>query len=191
MPQVYLIGGPNGAGKTTSAFQLMLDELVGIEFVNADIIAARLNPQAPETAAFQAGRLMLERLEQLAASGSDFIFESTLATRSFAPFLIRCQEVDYIVNLLYFWLASPEIAIERVAERVRAGGHTVPPEDIRRRYNRSILNLRELYIPLADGWYVYDNSLGLSRRVAEGSRSGDVIIHDAKTWQLLAGGQDV
>lgn len=191
MPQVYLIGGPNGAGKTTSALELMQNELSGIEFVNADIIAARLSPLAPEMAAFQAGRLMLERLEQLVESGRDFIFESTLATRSFAPFLARCRKANYTVKLLYFWLASPDIAIERVAERIRAGGHAVPPEDIRRRYNRSILNLRELFIPLADDWYIYDNSPGPSRRVAEGSRNGTVLIHDSQIWQLIVGDQDV
>jgi predicted ABC-type ATPase len=136
MAQIYLIGGPNGAGKTTSALSLLGQELAGLVFINADMIAAELNPTAPETAAFQAARIMIEQLEHSMAAGIDFVFESTLATRSFFPFLRRCQERGYMVNLLFFWLDSPELALQRVAARVQTGGHNVPEADIRRRYQR-------------------------------------------------------
>lgn len=190
MPQVYLIGGPNGAGKTTSAFSLLRNELSGIEFVNADLIAAGLNLTLPEAAAFQAGRLMLERLDQLVVSGNDFIFESTLATRSFAPFLMRCQQAGYIVNLIYFWLESAELALMRVAGRVRSGGHNVPPEDVRRRYDRSVANLLGLYIPLADRWIVYNNSSDSPRQIAQYQVGEPVYITDKVTWQLITGGHN-
>ncbi|AGY57991.1 zeta toxin family protein [Gloeobacter kilaueensis] len=191
MPQLYLLGGPNGAGKTTSAYALLRSELSAIEFVNADIIAARLNPAHPESVAFRAGRMMLERLEQLILYGSDFIFESTLASRSFARLLLRCRERAYFVNLLYFWLDSPELAVSRVANRVRSGGHFVAPEDVRRRYDRSIANLRELYIPLADSWRVYDNSCETARKLAEGNRTDSITIYDQQGWQSLTGAEDV
>jgi predicted ABC-type ATPase len=185
MPQLYLIGGPNGAGKTTSAFGLLDRELSGVEFVNADLIAAQINPENPQAAAFQAGRLMLERLEQLVAARGNFVFESTLATRSFAPFLQRCRSVGYTVSLAYFWLHSAELAILRVARRVEAGGHVVPPEDVRRRYDRSIANLRELYIPLADRWIVYDNSDGPSQKIAEGNLTEAPTVYVQQTWQQI------
>lgn len=188
MPEVFLIGGPNGAGKTTAACQLLGRELAGLEFVNADLLAERINPAAPETVAFQAGRLMLERLEALLQSASDsFVFESTLATRSFVPFLTRCRERGYRINLLYFWLTSPDLALRRVAERVRAGGHNVPGEDIRRRYNRSIANLINLYLPLADRWVVYDNSSDSPRRIAEYRSGGPVLVDDGTTWNSIKG----
>jgi predicted ABC-type ATPase len=190
MPQIYLVGGPNGSGKTTSAFSLLSHELTGTEFVNADIIAAQLNPECPENAAFQAGRMMIERIEELFASNSDFIFESTLSTRSFAPFLQRSRKANYTVTLFYFWLSSADLAIERVADRVRSGGHSVPSEDVRRRYDRSISNLRKLYIPLADLWLVFDNSSGSSRQIAEGSQNDWITVYDKQTWELITGVQD-
>ena len=125
MPQVYLMGGPNGAGKTTSALALLESELAGITFINADIISAQLNPSTPEAVAFQAGRILLTRLEELSGEGRNFAFESTLATKSFAPFLRRCQEQGYVVTVLFFWLYSPELAIQRVQRRVSLGGRRI------------------------------------------------------------------
>jgi predicted ABC-type ATPase len=185
MAQIYLIGGPNGAGKTTSALSLLGQELSGLLFFNADMIAAQLNPTAPETAAFQAARIMLERLEEAMMAGIDFVFESTLATRSFVPFLRRCQEKGYVVNLLFFWLDSPELALRRVAARVQTGGHNVPEADIRRRYQRGLVNLQTLYIPLANRWTVFDNSLGEVERIAEQQSGQGLIVYDEITWQQI------
>src|SRR5205823_5999398 len=124
-PQVVVVGGPNGAGKTTCAAALLPEDLQIRQFVNADTIAAGLSAFAPDTVAVQAGRLMLSRIAELAQQRHDFAFETTLASRSFAPFLRRIQREGYLVHVIYVWLRSPELAIERVRDRVRRGGHHV------------------------------------------------------------------
>jgi predicted ABC-type ATPase len=106
----------------------------------------------------QAGRIMLKRLHELAAERADFAFESTLASRSYARWINRIRRDGYSLHLLFLWLRSPEIAIERVKERVRMGGHDVPEEVIRRRYHRGVRNFFDIYQPLAETWMVYDNS---------------------------------
>jgi predicted ABC-type ATPase len=141
MSDVYLIGGPNGSGKTTVAKKLLPNFLGVIEYVNADEIAAGLSPFNPESVAIQAGRLMLERLVTLKCQGIDFAFESTLAARYFARFLRDCQSSGYRLNLIYFWLQSPELALERVHRRVASGGHNIPEDVVRRRYERGRINL--------------------------------------------------
>lgn len=184
MPNLYVIGGPNGAGKTTIALTLLPRYLDCYEFANADLMAAGLSPFRPESVAVQAGRLMLERLRVLAASGEDFALESTLASRSFAPFLRSCRERGYRVHLLYVWLSSPELAVERVAARVLAGGHDIPENVVRRRYEASRRNLTKLYLPLADEWRVFDNSRE-PKLVAEGKADGSENVHDATIWKAV------
>ena len=157
MPEIYVIGGCNGSGKTTFALNVF-PNLGNIEFINADIIAAQLNPNNPDAVAIQASRIMLERLKILAQQNQNFAFETTLAARSFAPFLRQCQTQGYQINLIYVWLNSVELAITRVALRVASGGHNIPEDVIRRRYNRGRKNFLELYSKLADRWQVYDNS---------------------------------
>ncbi|HEX8835220.1 MAG TPA: zeta toxin family protein [Abditibacteriaceae bacterium] len=166
MPNLYLIGEPNGAGKTTIASQ-MLPNYVGCrEFVNADNIAAGLSPFQPETVALQAGRLMLERMQALAKTLTDFAFESTLASRTFASFLQSCKAQGYTIHLLYIWLQNEELAVARVAARVRAGGHAIPEATIRRRYHAGRDNFLKLYLPLADQWRAYDNTYQEPRLIA-------------------------
>ncbi len=157
MPNLYVIGGANGSGKTTVALSVLPSILGVFEYVNADAIAAGLSPLNPESMAIQAGRLMLERLQTLVNSGVDFAFETTLAARTFAPLLRDYKAKGYTINLIYFWLRSPDLAIERVARRVASGGHSIPEDVIRRRYDRGRRNLIELYLPLCDSWIVYDN----------------------------------
>lgn len=111
MPLLYVIGGANGSGKTTTALTI-LPGLGITEYVNADAIAVGLSPLNPESMALQAGRLMLERLRTLANSDADFAFETTLAARSFVPFLQQCKNRGYTIGLLYFWLRSPDLAVE-------------------------------------------------------------------------------
>lgn len=188
MPSLYIIGGPNGAGKTTVALSL-LPNLLGIfEYVNADAIAAGLSPLNPKSMAIQAGRLMLARIKQLTASSTDFAFETTLAARTFVPFLRHCKSQGYTINLIYFWLQSPDLAVERVARRVASGGHSIPEADIRRRYQRSCQNLLDLYLPLCDSWIVYNNSEIVFRLIAERSSNRQPIIYDSEAWhQILRG----
>ena len=157
MPEIFIFGGCNGSGKTTIATNL-LNSMSNIEYINADIIASQLNPSDVEAVAIQASRVMLTRLDALATSGVDFAFETTLAARSFAKFLRECKNRGYQINLVYVWLSSVELAIERVAARVASGGHNIPEATIIRRYNRGRRNFLELYMPIADCWRVYDNS---------------------------------
>lgn len=171
-PQVVVLGGPNGAGKTTSANLLLPNDLAIRQFVNADIIASGLSGFAPETAAFQAGRIMLARLHELAEQREDFAFETTLASRTFAPFLRKLQSQGYHVTVFYVRLRTPELAVKRVAERVRRGGHHVPDEDVRRRYARGLQNFFHLYRPFADFWILCDNSDLRPQVVAQGDRGG-------------------
>ena len=158
MPKLYIIAGCNGAGKTTASYTVLPEMLGCKEFVNADEIAKGLSPFNPESVAIEAGRLMLQRMDDLLSEGSDFAFETTLSTRSYVKFIERAQAKGYFVTLLYFWLPTPEQAIERVATRVREGGHNIPSDVIRRRYANGIKNLTALYIPLCNYWAIYDNS---------------------------------
>ncbi|MBP8289350.1 MAG: AAA family ATPase, partial [Chromatiaceae bacterium] len=155
-PHVLLIAGPNGAGKSTAAPRL-LRELLGVaEYVNADLIAQGLSAFDTQGVAFQAGRVMLARLHQLAARRRHFAFETTLATRGYLPWLRTLQAEGFAFDLAFLWLPSPAIAIARVAERVRLGGHDVPEVVIRRRYRRGLDNFFQLYREHADRWWLYD-----------------------------------
>ena len=128
------------------------------EFVNADEIAKGLSPFNPESVAIDAGRLMLQRMDDLLIAGEDFAFETTLATRSYVKFIDQAHAMGHFVSLLFFWLPTPELAIVRVATRVSKGGHDIPEEVIRRRYATGMRNMVALYAPLCDYWVIYDNS---------------------------------
>lgn len=186
MPYLIVIAGPNGAGKTTTAPALLRDTLQVVGFVNADAIAQGLSAFQPERAAFQAGRVMLARLQQLASEQANFAFESTLASRSFAPWIARLKQRGYRFQLVYLWLSSPDIAVARVAERVRRGGHDVPETIIRRRYERGLYNFFHLYRAQADRWRFYDNTAPANLRLlAEGHGAIETRIYDSETWQHI------
>jgi predicted ABC-type ATPase len=157
-PSVIVLAGPNGAGKTTSSSEIIRSTLGVAEFVNADVIAKGLAGFAPESAALQAGRIMLERLQDLAEARASFSFETTLASRSFAPWIRQLVEDGYQFHLFCFWLPSAEMAIARVAQRVRLGGHFVDDDTVRRRYDRGLRNFFRLYRPLTTSWSSFDNS---------------------------------
>ncbi len=160
IPHIIIISGPNGAGKSTTAPALLQGTLGVTEFVNADVIAQGLSAFNPERAAFHAGRIMLERLQQLAEERENFAFETTLASRTFAHWIEELKRTGYAFHLFFLWLPAPEFAVDRVAERVRMGGHNVPEDTIKRRYHAGLKNFFSLYRPLADSWYFYDNSQG-------------------------------
>ncbi|HZM03627.1 MAG TPA: AAA family ATPase [Candidatus Saccharimonadales bacterium] len=185
MPDIFVIGGPNGAGKSTTAREMLPAFLGCLEFVNADQIAQGLPAFRPESVAFSAGRAMLNRLNELARQRIDFAFETTLASRSFAPWLRRRRQDGFGVNLIYLWLLRPQLAVERVHRRVAAGGHDVPEKDIQRRYERGWRNFIELYMPLADNWEVYDNSGFDPHRIALGGREEPTTVLDAETWERI------
>jgi predicted ABC-type ATPase len=168
-PKIIIIAGPNGAGKSTLAPLLLRDKFDLADYVNADTLALGLSAFHPEKVAIQAGRVMLKRLRELAGQRESFAFESTLASRSYAPWISELQSQGYTFHLLFLWVRSPDISVERVKERVRLGGHDVPAETIRRRYHRGVRNFLELYQELANTWVVYDNSFtGKPILIAEG-----------------------
>jgi predicted ABC-type ATPase len=184
VPRVIIFAGPNGAGKSTHADAILA--ALGINtFVNADYIARGLSGRNAEAVAMMAGRIMLTRLKELAAANQDFSFESTLSSRSFAPFLRRLKAQGYQVAIYYFSLASPSLAVRRVKLRVAMGGHDVPADVIRRRFDRSLHNFFTLYTPLADQWVVFDNSLtGVANLLA--TQEGDNLqIKEPKKWLKL------
>ncbi len=167
---IYIIAGCNGAGKTTASFTILPDILDCREFVNADEIARGLSPFQPESVSFEAGRIMLNRISELMKEGKNFAFETTLATKSHKDRVEVAQAIGYHVVLLFFWLRSVDLAKERVKTRVLEGGHNVEELVIERRYNRGIVNLFELFLPLSDEAMVLDNSEGLPILIAEKSQ---------------------
>ena len=183
MPEIYVFGGCNGSGKTTFA-TTFLSSFPGVEFINADIIAADLNPNDVDSVAIQASRLMLERLRIVSSRNLDFAFETTLAARTFARFLRKCQRNGYKINLFYVWLNSPELAVARVASRVASGGHNIPRDTIIRRYERGRKNFVELYSPIADRWIAYNNSQE-RQKIAEKPLNQSVIIYQSSIWQQI------
>ena len=187
-PSLIAIAGPNGAGKSTTGPTLLKDTLGVTEFVNADLIAQGVSPFAPETAAVAAGRIMLDRMRDLARRRVSFAFETTLSGRAYAPWITELLEGGYRFHLVFLWLPSPELAIQRVADRVRQGGHHVPEVVVRRRYNRGLANVHRLYRPLATSWRLYDNSDRFSpRKIAEGGRGRAPQVLDRARWLAISG----
>jgi predicted ABC-type ATPase len=184
-PHLVVLAGPNGAGKTTAAGRLLTGALAVHTFVNADLIAAELAPGSPERAALEAGRRMLARLEALRRSRATFAFETTLAGRGYAGWLGRCLADGYAVHLVFLWLRSPDLAVQRVAQRVASGGHAIGEEVVRRRYAAGLRHLFGLYLQLATTWAVYDNSGLVPRLVAAGERSATGVVVDTETWARM------
>lgn len=187
MPDFYLFGGPNGAGKTTSALQI-LPPLGCAHFVNADLIATGISPLDVDAAAWQAGVLMMRRLRDLAAKGLDFGTESTLAARAYVPLIEKWRAESYRFHLFYVWLPDAEMAVERVAARVRSGGHNIPPDVIRRRYEKGRRNFIDTYRPRADFWTVLDNSQPNYRVVARGQKAEqneETEIYLPEIWEQI------
>ncbi|MFG0283006.1 MAG: AAA family ATPase [Phycisphaerales bacterium JB039] len=180
-PSVIVLAGPNGAGKSTAAPYLLRGRLRISEFVNADDIARGLSGFVPEISAITAGRIMLQRIAELSAERATFAFETTLASRSFAPRIASMRSASYRFRLIFLHLASADLAVVRVRARVQEGGHDVPVAVVRRRYARGLRNLFSLYLPLADEWAVYDNS---GKEPAPIARN-DGRISEPRLWNRL------
>ncbi len=178
MANLYVISGCNGAGKTTASYSVLPDMLNCKEFVNADEIAKGLSPFQPDNVAIEAGRIMLSRIRDLMKNNVDFAFETTLASKSYVKYILEAQARGYMVTLVFFWLNSPELAIERVKTRVISGGHNIPEDIIRRRYNAGINNLSHLYLPISDYWMIIDNSEPPFQIIAEGFKTENIEIYN-------------
>ncbi len=185
LPKLYIIAGCNGAGKTTASFTILPEILGCKEFINADEIAKGLSPFQPESVAVQAGRIMLTRMDELLQKGETFAFETTLATKSYKQKIEWAQANGYEVTLLFFWLDSPNIAKERVAQRVAEGGHNIPLETIERRYYNGIANLFTIYIDMVDICYIFDNSEGRKELIAQKERHKDIVIYNNDKFNLI------
>ena len=183
---LYIISGCNGAGKTTASYTVLPEVLHCKEFVNADEIARGLSPFNPESVAIEAGRLMLQRIEYLLVKDESFSIETTLATKSYINLVRRAQVKGYTVRLLFFWLNSPELALQRIAERVAKGGHNIPEPIVRRRYVAGICNLFRLFMSEVDSWEIYDNSEYPAVQIARGGKDDETSIIVESTYKIIA-----
>lgn len=182
---LYIIAGCNGAGKTTASFTILPEMLDCKEFINADEIAKGLSPFQPEKVAFEAGRLMLQRIGQLLNNNETFAFETTLSTKSYKNKILGAKQSGYTITLLFFWLQDIELAKERVKMRVAEGGHNIEPGTIERRYIRGIRNLFDIYLPIVNGAMIFDNSSGEPEWIAQKALDGSIIITDHKKFDIL------
>ena len=185
-PRVAILGGCNGAGKTTASRALVGDILGIDDFLNADRVARGLAAFHPEKVAAEAGRIVLLQIRELTAKRTSFALETTLSGRGYVKTLTDLSKAGYQVEIHYFWLNSPELSIQRVARRVRSGGHNIPEADLRRRHPRSVHNFVNLYLPLADYWTAHDNSEDeVSVLIAEGTKDAPPIVHVPEGWDAL------
>jgi predicted ABC-type ATPase len=183
--RLYIIAGCNGAGKTTASFTILPEILDCKEFVNADEIAKGLSPFQPEKVAFESGRIMLHRINELLLHHESFAFETTLATRSYKEKILDAKAKGYRVTLLFFWLQTVDLAKERVKTRVLEGGHNIAPAVIERRYTLGIKNLFEIYLPIVDGALLFDNSEGKHELLANQQVDGLLTIVNVEKFNLL------
>lgn len=182
---LYIISGCNGAGKTTASYTVLPEILQCKEFVNADEIAKGLSPFNPESVAIEAGKLMLHRVDELLKRNETFAIETTLATRSYINLVHRAHNNGYRVIIIFFWLNSPELAIQRVAERVSKGGHNIPSDVVKRRYFAGIRNLFNIFMNNVDLWMIYDNSDTPRNLIAKGGKITAFEISDISTFNKM------
>jgi predicted ABC-type ATPase len=183
-PNCYIIAGSNGAGKTTFATRFLPRYANCVHFINPDLIARGLSPFDPDIAMARAGRLVLERIQELATSNADFAFETTLSGRSYARVIRHLRDSGYRLHMFYLWIPGWSLALLRIRERVSHGGHDVPAADVRRRFPRTMANLVKLYRPLLDTLRVFDNSTRTPRMIFEDS-NGQTTVYDVSLYQQI------
>jgi predicted ABC-type ATPase len=167
-PEIIIIAGPNGAGKTTFAKEFLTHEGDCPDFINADLIASGLSPFAPEKAAVRAGKIMLDLIADRVARGESFAFETTLSGRGYVRHFKQWRRRGYSIGLIFLSLPNAETAVARVKARVAQGGHHIPDDVIRRRFELGLRNFNAIYCKLASQWWLYDNAGALPRLLAQG-----------------------
>lgn len=181
---MYIIAGPNGAGKTTLSYTILPEIFQCDEFINADEIARGISPLNPEKAGIRAGRIMLERINELVSNGESFAFETTLSTRSYGSFIRRAMSQGYDTTPLFLSLDSIELAKQRVRTRVLEGGHNTPEDTIERRFLNGLSDFFKIYKSLVTRWILVDNSTENFEFIAEGS-GANIIIRSEEKWLQL------
>jgi predicted ABC-type ATPase len=184
LPNLFIIAGCNGAGKTTASYTVLPELLDVKEFVNADEIAKGLSPFQPEKASIEAGKIMLKRLQDLINQQVDFAFETTLSSKIFTQYIDKAKAKGYSVRLVFYWLDSVELAIERVKIRVLEGGHSIPTEVIIRRYYAGLKNFLSIYRSKVDYWMLFDNSKAEPEIIAEGQSEIFTTFNKLK-WEII------
>ena len=182
---VYVIAGPNGAGKTTFAKKFLPEYVKCKQFVNADLIASGLSPFSPELAALSAGKLLIGKIRELAQKGIDFGFETTLSGKSHALFLKELKEQGYSVHLFFLWIPTLELALARIRDRVRRGGHDIPEPVVRRRFHKGIQHLFKLFRPALDSWALFDNS-GEEPHLIVNEEDGNLRVLDQNLFDRIS-----
>lgn len=185
MPDFYIIAGPNGAGKTTASYTILPNFLSCFEFINADEIANSIAPQEPEKAAFDASRIMLRQIDNHIDSGVDFAVETTLSSKHYANIIKKAKNSGYSVSLIFLWLESSEAAKERVRKRVEKGGHSIPPEVIKRRYTRGLYNFFNVFVSLCDNWILFDNNGLEPLIIASGETEMEIEQEDKSLFEKI------
>lgn len=183
MPDLYIIAGPNGAGKTTAAQIIFPEMLDVIEFVNADEIARGLSPFNWEGVAFEAGRIMIKRIQQLLDEHKTFALETTLSSKNYLRLIVKAKQSGYKVTLIFLWLNHFDISMQRVKKRVSEGGHNIPEDIIKRRYNRGLKNLTAFF-SVSDSWFCYDNSNGDYELIAKQIKDEKTIVN-FEIWNAI------
>lgn len=176
-PKLYVIAGPNGSGKTTFAEKFLPDYAGCFEFINADMIAKGLSPFTPTRVAVKAGKILLDQIADCCRKKSDFAFETTLAGKAYVKLFKKMKLNGYELHLFFLWLPAVKLALARVADRVRKGGHDIPELDVRRRFARGLKNLFYIYGPLFDTWSVFDNSTGSPEQIFRAEK-GVITVHN-------------
>jgi predicted ABC-type ATPase len=192
MPNLYIIAGPNGAGKTTFAKEFLPNYAKCPNFVNADLIAMGIAPFSPTTASVKAGKLLLKEIDQFISRKDDFAVETTLAGKTYVNLIKEAKSKGYAVYIFFLWIPSLKLATERIKQRVKQGGHHVPDADVKRRLERSLKNFFSLYMSLADGWDIFDNSAQEPVLVVKYNETGLQIFDQTlyQQWKKLGARHD-
>ena len=184
-PKLYVIAGPNGSGKTTFAQEFLPHYADCFEFVNADLIAKGLSPFGPSKVAIKAGKLLLSQIADFSRKKIDFAFETTLAGKGYANIFKQMKRDSYELHLFFLWLPDVKLALARVADRVRKGGHAIPDQDVKRRFSRGVSNFFHVYQQLFDTWSIFDNSTGIPEQIVKGENGLATVFDNSQYSKIL------